>query len=96
MDIQNTHESLSVHDSVIAESRFAKTGLARSTFDDVNLKGAAFINVNLADVTFADVNLTNVSITNANLTGMTINGILVYDMIEAYQRRAKNAGESER
>ncbi len=65
---------------------FADTNLARAMFDDVNLADATFNNVNLAGVVVTDANLTNASISNANLTGMKINGILVTDLLDAYNR----------
>jgi catechol 2,3-dioxygenase-like lactoylglutathione lyase family enzyme len=87
-EINNTRESLDVHNSDIAESRFSNAKLSKSSFDDVNLQRSIFTNTNLADATFADVNLTSVAIKDAKLTGMTINGVLVSSLIRAYESRA--------
>ncbi|SHM58123.1 Pentapeptide repeat-containing protein [Mucilaginibacter sp. OK098] len=43
-----------------------------------------FENCDLNNSTITDCNLNNVSITDCNLTGMTINGILVEDLLKAY------------
>jgi hypothetical protein len=41
----------------------------------------------LCDSTFQKVDLSNTRITDCDLTGMTINGILVTEMVAAYQRQ---------
>jgi len=43
-----------------------------------------FENCDLNSSTITDCNLSNVSITDCNLNGMTINGILVEDLLKAY------------
>jgi predicted enzyme related to lactoylglutathione lyase len=88
MEIKDTRETLHVHSSDSAESRFSNAKLAKSSFDDVNLQQSTFTNANLADSTFVNVNLTNVAIRDAKLTGMTINDVLVSDLIRAYESRA--------
>jgi uncharacterized protein YjbI with pentapeptide repeats len=94
MHMHNAHEALAVHDSDVTDPRFTNAKMVGSSFDDVNLQRAAFTNVNLSDATFVNVNLTNVSIQNANLSGMKINGVLVYDMMQAYEGRSKSVGGS--
>ena len=71
-----------------------QANLCRSTFNDVDLSDASFRNVRLSSVQFEDVDLTNTKLTNvnlsgvviedANLAGMKINGILVEDLLAAY------------
>lgn len=78
LEIKSRRETLDVQNANLAQSRF----------DDVNLRASAFHNVALADATFVDVSFKNVSISDANLTGMTINGLLVSDLIRAYEGRA--------
>ncbi|SDE32750.1 Uncharacterized protein YjbI, contains pentapeptide repeats [Mucilaginibacter pineti] len=46
-------------------------------FEDCNLQGT----------TITDCNLSNVAITDSNTTGMTINGILLADLLSAYNKR---------
>ena len=43
-----------------------------------------FENCDLNGSTITDCNLSNVNITDCNLSGMTINGILVEDLLKAY------------
>jgi uncharacterized protein YjbI with pentapeptide repeats len=75
----------------------SKCDLAGSTFDDVNLANVVLENVNLSGGRFHDVNLSRLQITNAcchdvaisdaALDGMTINGILVTDLLAAYEAK---------
>ena len=92
MQIRDAHDTLTVHNADVSDARFTDVKLKGASFDDVDLQRAAFINVNLRNTTFVNVNLTNVSIKSANLTGTKINGVPVYDMIQAYESRAKSAG----
>ena len=57
-------------------SSFVDVSLAQSKFTDVNPAGARFENVNMSGVTIDDV----------NLSGMTIQGVLVTDLLEAYEK----------
>jgi uncharacterized protein YjbI with pentapeptide repeats len=82
--------------AVLSRAKFTDTNLNDAVFDDVNLAGARFNNVSLAGIavtdanlsgaTFDGVNLTNTSIKNTDLAGMRINGILVTDLLAAYER----------
>jgi len=74
--------------AVLSDARFSDTNLARADFDDVNLSEARFHNINLQKASFDNINFSNVSISNANLQGMTINGILVSDLLEAYEKQS--------
>lgn len=82
--------------AVLARATFTDTDLGDAVFDDVNLSGATLNNVNLSEIavtdanlsnaTFAGVSLVNASIKDADLTGMRINGVLVTDLLAAYER----------
>jgi uncharacterized protein YjbI with pentapeptide repeats len=72
--------------ATIDGSRFADVGMANAEFDDINLSGARFHNVNLTGARFDDANMTNVEIINASLVGTTINGVLVTELFEVYER----------
>jgi uncharacterized protein YjbI with pentapeptide repeats len=87
MKIHHVHDTLSVLDANLVESRLSNANLTGSCFDDVNLQRAVFSNANFSEATFADVNLGNVSIVDAKLDGMRINGILVYDLLRAHATR---------
>ncbi|HSI58277.1 MAG TPA: pentapeptide repeat-containing protein [Ideonella sp.] len=66
-------------------SRFSDIDLSESLFDDVNLQRATFENTTLAGARFRDVSLKDVSVEDAGLEGMTINGILVSELLLAYE-----------
>jgi uncharacterized protein YjbI with pentapeptide repeats len=83
----NLREILHVHDSDITDSHFANAKLVKCRFQNVNFSQSKFTDVDFSEVSFADVNLMNAAITNANLLGMRINGILVSDLLAAYQKR---------
>jgi uncharacterized protein YjbI with pentapeptide repeats len=89
LEIANTRETLNVHDADLSESRFAGVKLAKASFDDVNLQTSSFTNVNLGGARFHDVNLASATIADANLTGMTINGLLVTDLLRAFENRVQ-------
>lgn len=50
------------------------------------MQGIVFDDVNMSEVTITNANLTNCRIDDANLTGMTINGVLVSELFEAYNK----------
>jgi DNA-binding MarR family transcriptional regulator len=83
MEIVNTRAALHVNNADCSESRF----------DDVNLQVASFTNVNLGGARFSDVNLASATIDDANLTGMAINGLLVTDLLRAFDNRAPRVNE---
>jgi uncharacterized protein YjbI with pentapeptide repeats len=58
--------------------------LSGSSFNDVNLTGAVLDNVNLSGLKINNACMKKVSITDAALQGMTINGILVTELLAAY------------
>ena len=88
MNLHNAHEAIAVRDADIASSTFVNARLAEAHFDDVDLRSSRFTNVNLSGATFDDVNLSNISISNANLTGARINGIAIYELLEAHRKQA--------
>ena len=71
--------------AVLSGARFLDCSMSGAQFDDVNLSGTTFNNVNLAGVSVTNANLTGLSISDANLSGMLINGILVSDLLAAYE-----------
>jgi hypothetical protein len=89
MDITNTRDIISVRNADLADSRFSDAKLTKAHFNDVNLQGSTFTKTNLGGARLVDVNLAGVTIQDANLTGMTINGILVTDLIRAFENRAQ-------
>ena len=77
-----------------SEIRMAK--LMRMVFDDVNMTELSIHNANMTDARISNVNMTgavieqatlkNLAIRDADLTGMTINGILVSDLLENWEK----------
>jgi uncharacterized protein YjbI with pentapeptide repeats len=68
-----------------SHSRFADVDLNDAIFTDVALQRARFDNVALSGAQFDNVDLRDVAIRDANLEGMTINGVLVADLLRAYE-----------
>ncbi|MEM7717879.1 MAG: pentapeptide repeat-containing protein [Pseudomonadota bacterium] len=82
--------------AVMTHAKLTDTDLTMADFDDVNLGNACFHNVNLSGVIIFDANLSRLTDTGANLsdvqiqdadlTGLQINGILVADLCDAYEK----------
>ena len=85
MEIQHVRELLQVEDADLTRSRFTNVNLADSSFENAALQRVSFTDVSFAGATFADADLSNVTIVDAKLAGMMINGILVSDLLAAYQ-----------
>jgi uncharacterized protein YjbI with pentapeptide repeats len=60
--------------------------MSGSKFTDVNLAGSMFKDVNLKDTIIEDADLTGVRIGNVNLKGATLDGILIEDLLKAYNQ----------
>ncbi len=88
--------------AVIDDSRFDDVSMARVEFDNVNLADASFHNINMSGASFHGVELRNarfihvglnhVELSDCTLAGTRINGILVSDMLQAYQEKHASAG----
>ena len=68
-------------------SRFENVDLADAVFDDVNLQGARFSNVNLTGAEWRNVSLRNATILDADIEGLRIRGVLVSDLLAAWDAR---------
>ena len=86
----------SIYDDVnMSGSTIDNVNLAGCSFRNVNISGATFENVNISGCKVLDVNLSGLKITKTNLQGaaisesrldgMSINGILVIDLLAAYE-----------
>ena len=73
-------------------SSFVDAALSGSIFQDVGLQQATFENVALTDAVFKNVCLAGVSIVDANLEGTRIDGVLVTDLLQAYQALLRGSG----
>ena len=82
--------------AVMTGAKFMDTNLAGADFNDVNLSDSNFFNINLSKTTISNANLSqvkisgvtleNAEISDANMSGMRINGVLVTDLFEAYDK----------
>ena len=87
--IENVREQLLVHNADLTASRFSDAQLENSSFVNVALQRSSFTDVNLAGASFADVDLSDVCITDSNVSGMRINGVLLSDLIRAYEENRR-------
>ncbi len=67
---------------------FDDVNLSGSSYENINLSGTTFNNINMSGVSFSNLNMANVDISNANMDGMKINGVLVTDLFDAYEKAA--------
>jgi predicted enzyme related to lactoylglutathione lyase len=72
----------------LAGSEFVDTSLEGAKFHDVNLRHADFADVAFTGATIRNACLGDVTIADANYTGMRIEGILVTDLLRAFQERS--------
>ena len=84
-----SEKPLKFESTSLAEAHFDDVNLQLAKFVDVNLKGASFSNVSLVGAEFKDVNFSCVTIAESNIDGMKINGVLVSELLLAYQQRAE-------
>ena len=89
-------EPLDIKKAKIPNSRFENVDLSGSTFKSVNLSGCTFDDINFGGCAINNVSLGESKITNScltklevdgNLTDMRINGILVSDLLKAYNEK---------
>ncbi len=91
-DMQNSHfDGVNLAESrfyaVLANALFTDSNMQAARFENVNLGEAVFDDVNMAGVVFGNINLSGVTINNAKLTGMTIDGVLVTELLAAFEAR---------
>ncbi len=73
-------------DSNLESCTFDDVDLSHSTYENINLSNSKFNNINMSNASFTNLSLENADISNANLIGMKINGVLVSDLFEAYEK----------
>jgi uncharacterized protein YjbI with pentapeptide repeats len=69
----------------LSGSRFQQVTLANARFEESDLTKASFTSVNLSGARITSANLSDVQISYAKLDGMKIDGVLVTDMLKAYE-----------
>jgi catechol 2,3-dioxygenase-like lactoylglutathione lyase family enzyme len=83
--MRRVNKSLIVEDSNLANSRFSDVNLENASFQDVNLRNSRFLDVNLSGANFTDVDLSGASIVDCRVKCLTIDGVLVSELIRAYE-----------
>lgn len=73
----------------LSGSQFSNVKLEGVDFQNVNMRASRFSDVALAGAAFSNVDLSDVSISSANTSGLTVDGVLLSEMIRAYQNRAR-------
>jgi uncharacterized protein YjbI with pentapeptide repeats len=82
-----------LHDINFSDVTFSAAQFGGTVFKHLGLppgstekqRGITFEEADMNDSVFRDVNLSNVAIEKCNTSGMTIDGILVSDLLEAWQ-----------
>ncbi|MBT3270234.1 pentapeptide repeat-containing protein, partial [Candidatus Poribacteria bacterium] len=66
---------------------FDNVNLAAANFHNINMSGASFHGIELQNAKFMHVGLNHVELSDCTLEGTRINGMLVTDLIEAYEEK---------
>jgi uncharacterized protein YjbI with pentapeptide repeats len=69
----------------LAGCSFRNVNVAGAAFDDANMSGWKVHDVNLSGLKVTKANLQGAAISESRLDGMTIDGILVTDLLTAYE-----------
>jgi catechol 2,3-dioxygenase-like lactoylglutathione lyase family enzyme len=83
--IRGANNPLVVDVCNIAGSTFSDVNLENASFQDVNLRMSRFRDINFSGTHITDANLANAAVADSNMKGMTINGVLVSELIRAYE-----------
>ena len=70
----------------LSGSRFEDVNMSGWTLSDVNASGMRADNANFAGFHLDSANLAGARLTDCRLDGMTIHGVLVTEMMRAYER----------
>jgi len=85
MKLSDVIEPIEAVNCNLSGSSFTNVNLSGILIENANLSQGRINNASLSEVQLTDANLSGMSISDSNLEGMTINGILVSDMIAAYE-----------
>jgi uncharacterized protein YjbI with pentapeptide repeats len=69
----------------LAGCSFRNVNISGATFENVNISGCKVLDVNLSGLKITKTNLQGAAISESRLDGMSINGILVTDLLAAYE-----------
>ena len=73
----------------LSNSRFQQVSLASAQFYASDLSKTTFRSINLSSATLTSCNLSGVEISSSNISGMKVDGVLVTDLVKAYQDAKK-------
>ena len=76
-----------VEHAKLTGSHFTDVCLGDAKFENVSLANSKFHDVNMSNACLDYINMANVEITDSNIKGMKINGILVQDLLDAYNKQ---------
>ncbi len=103
MRIEDSSERLDVMNSDIGASVLSDVSMNGARIENAAAAGLRVLNVNASGASFDDVDLTgarfhntrleNAEITESCMSGMKINGILVTDLLNAYEAAAAAGGK---
>lgn len=80
-----TPSALNIEHAAHPRSSFVDANLQGSRFSDVGLQHSSFENAAFTGSVFKNVCFGGVSIEDANFEGARINGVLITDLLRAYQ-----------
>jgi uncharacterized protein YjbI with pentapeptide repeats len=79
-------DKIEVENNAIRNSVFKNTDMSGTVFENVNLSGSTFHNVNLGKCSVDDACMAQTTICDFNWVGTRIEGILVSDLLETYEK----------
>ncbi|MBB5057993.1 uncharacterized protein YjbI with pentapeptide repeats [Granulicella aggregans] len=82
--LEHTKRVIEAIDADLRQSSFRNVNLSDALLDDVNLTRVSIHNANMSHLTIRDACLQGMSIADCSTAGATINGILVDDLLAAY------------
>jgi uncharacterized protein YjbI with pentapeptide repeats len=87
--LEHTTRRIEAVDANLSQSSFRNVNLSNALLDDVNLTRVSISNANMSHLAIRNACLHDMSISDCNTEGATINGILVDDLLAAYNAASK-------
>lgn len=80
-------------DVAMARAKVSNTDLSMLSVRNVNARGAVFEDVDLSGANFRNTRMTDVEVAESCISGMRINGVLVTELLNAYEAAQSAGGE---
>ncbi|APH72087.1 pentapeptide repeat-containing protein [Aquibium oceanicum] len=94
LEVAGADLSGSVFDDVaMARTKVSNADLSMLLVSNVNARGAVFEDVDLSGAVFRNTRLADVEVTESCIAGMRINGVLVTELLKAYEAAQSAGGE---